>query len=88
VPPAQPTTHARNDTQTWVMFLTLAGIWGSSFMFIKFGLDAGVAPLTIVSLRTLFAGLLLGVVLLARGGRLSLRWDVWKRMTSWVPPTS
>jgi len=73
VPPAQPTTHARNDTQTWVMFLTLAGIWGSSFMFIKFGLDAGVAPLTIVSL--------LGVVLLARGGRLPLQWDVWKRMT-------
>ena len=62
------------------MFLLLAAIWGSSFLFIKIGLDEGVGPLTIVSLRTLFASLLLGVVLLARGDRLPLQWDVWKRM--------
>lgn len=80
VPPAQPTTHSSNDAQTWVMFLFLAAIWGSSFLFIKVGLDEGVAPMTIVSLRTFFASLLLGGVLLARGGRLPLQWDVWKRM--------
>jgi drug/metabolite transporter (DMT)-like permease len=62
------------------MFLTLAAVWGSSFLFIKVGLEEGVAPMTIVSLRTFFASLLLGGVLLARGGRLPLQWDVWKRM--------
>jgi drug/metabolite transporter (DMT)-like permease len=81
VPPAQPTTRSNNDAQTWVMFLSLAAIWGSSFMFIKIGLDEGVAPLTMVSMRTFFAGILLVGVLLARGGRLPLQWDVWKRMT-------
>jgi drug/metabolite transporter (DMT)-like permease len=80
VPPAQPTTHSNNDPQTWAMFLTLAAVWGSSFLFIKVGLEEGVAPMTIVSLRTFFASLLLGGVLLARGGRLPLQWDVWKRM--------
>jgi drug/metabolite transporter (DMT)-like permease len=62
------------------MFLSLAAIWGSSFMFIKIALDEGVAPLTIVSMRTLFGGALLLLVLLARGGRLPLQWNVWKRM--------
>ena len=36
--------------------------------------------MAIVSMRTLFAGLLLVVVLVARGGRLPLRWNLWKRM--------
>jgi drug/metabolite transporter (DMT)-like permease len=62
------------------MFLSLAAIWGSSFVWIKIGLDEGVAPLTLVSMRTLFGGVLLAGVLLARGGRLPLHWDVWKRM--------
>ncbi len=62
------------------MFLSLAAIWGSSFLWIAIALDEGVAPLTIVALRTLFAGLLLTVVLLVRGGRLPLRWNLWKRM--------
>ncbi len=63
------------------MFLSLAAIWGSSFLFIRVGLDEGIAPMTIVSQRTFFASLLLGAVLLARGGRLPLQWNVWKRMT-------
>ena len=78
--PAQPTTHASNDAQTWSMFLVLAAIWGSSFLFIKIGLDEGIHPMTLVSLRTAFASAMLGAVLLARGGRLPLRWDIWKRM--------
>ena len=39
-----------------------------------------MAPLTIVAMRTLFAGVLLAVVLLARRGRLPLHWNLWKRM--------
>ncbi len=62
------------------MFLTLSVIWGSSFMWIRIGLDEGAAPMAIVSMRTLFAAVLLGAVLLARRGRLPLRWNLWKRM--------
>ncbi len=79
--PAPPTTNLDNDAQTWSSFLLLSVIWGSSFMFIKIGLDEGVGPLTIVSFRTLFGTLLLALVLLVRGGRLPLRWDLWKRLT-------
>jgi drug/metabolite transporter (DMT)-like permease len=79
-PAAQSNTHATSDVQTWVMFLTLSVIWGSSFVWIRLGLEAGVAPLALVSARTLFAGLFLVLVLVARGGRLPLRWNLWKRM--------
>mgnify|MGYP000181596474 CR=1 FL=1 len=54
---------------TWTCFLLLSAIWGSSFLWIAIALDEGVPPLTLVSLRTLFAGGLLVLVLLARGGR-------------------
>lgn len=64
-----------------MQFLLLSIIWGSSFLFIKIGLDEGVGPLTIVTYRTLFGALLLAFVLLIRGGRIPLQWDVWKRMT-------
>ncbi len=77
---AQPTTHSANDPQTWAMFLTLSVIWGSSFMWIRIGLEAGVGPMAIVSMRTLFAAMLLVAVLAARHGRLPLRLSLWKRM--------
>lgn len=79
-PNAQPITHPTNDPQTWAMFLTLSVIWGSSFMWIRIGLEAGVAPMAIVSMRTLFAAMLLVAVLAARHGRLPLRLSLWKRM--------
>jgi drug/metabolite transporter (DMT)-like permease len=78
---AQPTiTDSGSDAQTWARFLLLATVWGSSFLWIKVGLEAGAAPLAIVSMRTLFGSLLLIGVLLVRGGRLPLRWSLWKRM--------
>jgi drug/metabolite transporter (DMT)-like permease len=80
-PDSHPTfTHPGNDAQTWTLFLILSAIWGSSFLWIAIVLDDGVPPLTLVSLRTLFAGGLLAVVLVVRGGRLPLRWLLWKRM--------
>ena len=54
---------------TWAAFLSLAAIWGSSFLFIRIGLDEGVPLYTLVSMRTLTGALFLGVVLvLVRGG--------------------
>lgn len=77
-PPSAPNVGA--EAQTWAMFLTLAVVWGSSFLWIRLGLEDGLTPLALVSLRTFFAALLLGAVLLVRGGRLPLRWNLWKRM--------
>jgi drug/metabolite transporter (DMT)-like permease len=42
-------------------------MWGSSYLFIKIGVDEGLQPLTLIMLRLLFGALLLiGVVLVAR----------------------
>ena len=79
-PTVQPTTHSTNDAQTWVMFLTLSALWGSSFMWITVALEDGVPPMTVVAWRSLTATAFLGLVLLYRGGRLPLRWNLWKRM--------
>lgn len=62
------------------MFLTLAVIWGSSFMWITVALEDGLPPLTIVAWRALAACVLLVLVLAYRGGRLPLTWNLWKRM--------
>jgi drug/metabolite transporter (DMT)-like permease len=51
----------------WLLFVLLGFFWGSSYLFIKIGIDAGLAPFTLVSLRLFFGLLLLaGVVAVAR----------------------
>jgi len=62
------------------MFLTLAVIWGSSFMWITVALEDGLAPMTIVAWRALAACVLLMAVLVVRGGRMPLTPNLWKRM--------
>ncbi len=44
----------------WLLFVLLGFFWGSSYLFIKIGVDAGLEPFTLVALR-----LLVGLVLLA-----------------------
>ena len=46
----------------WLLFILLAFFWGSSYLFIKIGVDAGVQPFTLVALRLLIGLVLLGVV--------------------------
>jgi drug/metabolite transporter (DMT)-like permease len=64
--------RARRDREAfiWGLFLSLALIWGSSFLFIKIGLDAGMAPFTLVTWRMAMASLFLVVVLRLTRGRL------------------
>lgn len=52
-----PNASSRLD---WALFILLGFFWGSSYLFIKIGVDAGLQPFTLVSLR-----LLIGLVLLA-----------------------
>jgi drug/metabolite transporter (DMT)-like permease len=51
----------------WLLFLLLGFLWGSSYLFIKIGVDAGLQPFTLVMLRLLIGfALLAAVVTIAR----------------------
>lgn len=57
----------RSSRLDWLLFVLLGFFWGSSYLFIKIGVEAGIKPLTLVTLRLAFGALLLGgVVALAR----------------------
>jgi drug/metabolite transporter (DMT)-like permease len=63
---SRPPTTAENRLD-WTLFLLLSFMWGSSYLFIRIGVDEGLRPLTLIMLRLLFGALLLvGVVLVAR----------------------
>lgn len=57
--PMHSSTSSRAD---WLLFVLLGFFWGSSYLFIKIGVDAGLAPFTLVSLRLLIGFALLAVV--------------------------
>jgi drug/metabolite transporter (DMT)-like permease len=54
-----PTSSTRLD---WLLFVLLGFFWGSSYLFIKIGVDAGLLPFTLVSLRLLVGFVLLAIV--------------------------
>ncbi|MGH2428978.1 MAG: DMT family transporter [Candidatus Limnocylindria bacterium] len=49
----------------WLLFVLLGFLWGSSFLFIKIGVDAGLPPFTLVMLRLLFGSAMLALVVAA-----------------------
>ena len=51
---------ARSSRLDWLLFVLLGFFWGSSYLFIKIGVDAGLPPFMLITLR-----LLIGFVLLA-----------------------
>jgi drug/metabolite transporter (DMT)-like permease len=53
------TVSARLD---WILFLLLGFFWGSSYLFIKIGVDAGLEPFTLVSIRVAIGFTLLAVI--------------------------
>ena len=46
----------------WLLFVLLGFFWGSSYLFIKIGVEAGLEPFTLVSLRLLIGGIVLAIV--------------------------
>jgi drug/metabolite transporter (DMT)-like permease len=54
------TTHGSGSRLDWFLFLALGFMWGSSYLFIKIGVDHGLTPFTLIMLR-----LAIGFVLLA-----------------------
>jgi drug/metabolite transporter (DMT)-like permease len=51
---------SRGSRLDWLIFLALGFFWGSSYLFIKIGVDHGLQPFTLITFR-----LLIGFVLLA-----------------------
>jgi len=56
------TTTRAGTRLDWLLFVTLGFFWGSSYLFIKIGVDAGLRPFTLVALRLLVGFLLLAAV--------------------------
>src|SRR6266850_2819763 len=46
----------------WLVFVGLGGMWGSSYLFIKFGVEEGLTPFTLVALRLGIGLALLAIV--------------------------
>ena len=60
------------------LLLLLATLWGASYSFIKLGV-ATIPPITLIAARTSIAGVLLLVIMRARGLRLSGDIATWRR---------
>jgi len=52
----------------WPLLLTLATVWGASYLFIKVGVEGGLSPSALMAARALLAALVLGVYLAATTG--------------------
>jgi drug/metabolite transporter (DMT)-like permease len=52
----------RNAPIDWLLFILLGFLWGSSYLFIKIGVEAGLQPFTLVAGRLLIGFVLLAVV--------------------------
>ena len=68
----------RSMALEFALLLLLATLWGASYTFIKLGV-ATIPPTTLIAARTLIAGLLLLVIMRARGLRLPRDIDTWRR---------
>jgi drug/metabolite transporter (DMT)-like permease len=60
------------------LLLLLATLWGASYTFIKLGV-ATIPPITLIAARTAIAGLLLLVIMWARGVRMPRDIPTWRR---------
>ena len=54
----------------WLLFVLLGFFWGSSYLFIKIGVEAGLEPFTLVALRLLIGALVLATVVTVARERL------------------
>jgi drug/metabolite transporter (DMT)-like permease len=54
--------NVRTSPIDWLLFVLLGFLWGSSYLFIKIGVEAGLQPFTLVALRLLIGFTLLAIV--------------------------
>jgi len=68
----------RNMAVELALLVLLAALWGGSYTFIKLGV-ATIPPVTLIAARTAIAGVLLLLVMRARGVRLPRDAGTWRR---------
>lgn len=56
---------SRGSRIDWLIFLALGFFWGSSYLFIKIGVDHGLQPFTLIMFRLLIGLVLLAIVVAA-----------------------
>jgi drug/metabolite transporter (DMT)-like permease len=71
-------TQNPNIAVELALLLLLASLWGASYTFIKLGV-ATIPPISLIAARTAIAGLLLLVIMRARGIRLPKDAATWRR---------
>jgi drug/metabolite transporter (DMT)-like permease len=64
----------------WLLFIALGVIWGSSYLFIKIGVET-ITPLTLVALRLAIGALVLAIVFRVAGGSLPRGPRTWLHLT-------
>ena len=62
------------------MWMLLSTIWGSTWLFIKVGLEY-LPPLSFAGIRFLIASIPIAILCLATGRRLPRRWEDWWLIT-------
>src|SRR5258707_10774251 len=73
-----PNPQNSNHAVDFALLALLATLWGGSYTFIKLGI-ATIPPITLIAARTLIAGVLLLVIMRARGLRLPRDIATWRR---------
>jgi drug/metabolite transporter (DMT)-like permease len=66
-------THTGNRLD-WLLFVLLGFMWGSSYLFIKIGVDGGLQPFTLVTFRLLIGAAVLGAVVVTAREQLPRGW--------------
>jgi drug/metabolite transporter (DMT)-like permease len=72
-------TSTHGSRVNWLLFLLLGFMWGSSYLWIKIGVNAGLQPFTLVSFRLLIGVLVLAAVVFATRERLPRDWRTYVR---------
>jgi drug/metabolite transporter (DMT)-like permease len=70
-----------SSTTNWLLFLALSFLWGSSYLFIKIGVEAGLPPITLVLFRMLSSAIFLGVVVAIAREHLPRTRVQWQHLT-------
>jgi drug/metabolite transporter (DMT)-like permease len=79
-PNATTPAAGRPRLRVWAFFFALSFVWGSSFLFIKIGLDEHLPPFTLVSYRLWIATLFLMILVRLSGGTLPRSREAWGRL--------
>lgn len=69
-------TSGQPGVRDYVLLVTLAAIWGSSFMFIRLAV-VEIPPVTVAAVRIAIAALILFVVARMAGQTLPRNWEIW-----------